>query len=324
LKGKTRTYRIKNALQPLPIPEYAFQLIGVDICGPFPVTENNNEYIIVFADHLTKYVIAAPIPDQKSTTIAEILIKDVIQQHGCPKELLSDRGTSFLSELISDINKIFEIKKISTTPYHPQTNGQVERFNHTLKTMLSMYVNDKQTNWDEYLSFVVFAYNTSVNKSTNYSPFVLLYGREPLYPIDIRLNYTFNYDTYENSDDYLNKLKQKLSYSTEIAKIFLEKSKENNKIEYENRKGKKLKLKEGDKVLVYTPNTKPGLSSKLTHHYIGPFQIIKKMSETNFLLKMKNKNQIINIDRLKLFIERVEEVTSEIEDNGEVKLNEKK
>jgi transposase InsO family protein len=129
-------------------------------------------------------VIAAPIPDQTMDTIAHVLLKEVIARYGTPQQLLSDRGSSFTGNLIRTIYKILGTKKIFTTAYHPQTNGAVERFNSTLKNMLAMYVNNTHDNWEEYLTLVTYAYNSTPHTTTGYSPFHLLFGRKPFHPID--------------------------------------------------------------------------------------------------------------------------------------------
>jgi len=109
-------------------------------------------------------------------SVAKVLVNKVLLQHGAPKEILSDQGTSFLANVISEICLFFETRKINTAAFHPQTDGLVERFNKTLATMLSLYLNSSQTDWDFYLPFLTFAYNCSTQASSQFLPFSLLYG----------------------------------------------------------------------------------------------------------------------------------------------------
>ena len=106
-------------------------------------------------------------------------------RHGCPEVIHSDQGRNFEANLIKEICKRLNIKKSRTTPYHAQGNGQTERFNHTLCSMLAMYVQEDQHDWDEKLPFVMMAYRTSMNETTRETPFFLFYGRRARLPVDV-------------------------------------------------------------------------------------------------------------------------------------------
>ena len=111
---------------------------------------------------------------------------EVIARHGTPRVLLSDRGKNFLSKVVADVCKIFQIHKVNTSNYHPQTDGLVERFNSTLCQSLSMYVSKTQKDWDDFIPLVLFAHRTSVLEAIGDSPFYVLYGREPRLPVDVK------------------------------------------------------------------------------------------------------------------------------------------
>ena len=125
-----------------------------------------------------------PVPDQSSS---QLLVDHVISRHRVPAELLSDRGMTFLSHLMEDIYKLMGIHKVSTTAYHPQTDGLVERFNRTLTDMLAKTVDKSGRDWDRHLPHVLFAYRVSPQESTRESPFFLLYGRDPQLPTEAAL-----------------------------------------------------------------------------------------------------------------------------------------
>lgn len=93
--------------------------------------------------------------------------------------LLSDRGKAFLSKVLGDVLLTCNTIHKTTSSYHPQTNGLMERFHRTLSDMMSMYINADHTNWDTVLPFVTLAYNTAVQRTTGYSPFFLVYGQQP-------------------------------------------------------------------------------------------------------------------------------------------------
>ena len=128
---------------------------------------------VVHKDYLTKWVEAFHTADQKATTIARLLVQNIICRHGIPQELLSDRGANFLSELILKVCTLLGMKKINTSGYHPQTDGLVEKFNSTLQSMISKSSERNPTKWDKQLPLLLFAYRSVVQESTKESPFFL-------------------------------------------------------------------------------------------------------------------------------------------------------
>ena len=177
---KGQSHPIKPPLQPIPVGG-PFSRVGVDVLQ-LPLTLEGNQYALVFIDYLTKWVEVVAIPDQKAKTIARMFVEHVVCRHGAPQELLSDRGANFLSDLVLEVCKLFDIQKLNTSGYHPQTNGLCERFNSTLIQMLAKTVDRYGHDWDTHLPYVLYAYRISVQESTRESPFFLLYGRDPMLP----------------------------------------------------------------------------------------------------------------------------------------------
>ena len=145
-----------------------------------PFTVNDNQYIIVFMDYLTKLVEAYAISDQTTETVADCLV-DVVCRYRVPRELVSDCGANLLSHLMQEICEEFGIKKVNSSSYHPQTDGLVENFNKTLR---SKYARQFGYNWDQHLQHVLFAYCTKPHESTGESPY---YGRDVYLPLDAAL-----------------------------------------------------------------------------------------------------------------------------------------
>ena len=141
-----------------------------------PVTTTGNRYVLVFQDHLTKWPMVFPMPDQKSEWIATLLVEEVVPFFGVPKALLSDRGTNLLSHLMLDLCELLGVKKLNTTAYHPQCNGMIECFNRTLKSLLRKHAARFGTDWDKYLSGVLWAYRNTPHESTGENPSFLLFG----------------------------------------------------------------------------------------------------------------------------------------------------
>ena len=159
--------------------ENAFDRVAVDCLGPFPRSNAGNRYVVVFTEYLTRSPEAFAVPNIDARTIANLLVEKILAHHGAPRTLLSDRGTNFLSTLVRSVCDLINTKKVNTTAYHPQSDGIVQRFNHTLCQSISMYVISDQKDWDNYLAEILFAYRVSPHDTTGESSFFLLYGREP-------------------------------------------------------------------------------------------------------------------------------------------------
>lgn len=245
----------------------------------------------MFTDYLTKWVEAFPMRDTKAETVAKIFINEIITRHSAPSKLLSDQGQNFLSNLIKSICEYFKINKIQTAPYNPKCDGLVERFNKTLCKMLSAYSNSNQTNWDLYLPLVLFAYRTAEQSTSGYSPFSLLYGREPrLGDLD---NYNLGYEPGKFISDLHNNwllAKHKIVKQAEI----------NEKLYNSKYKKPHPEYKENEYVRIFKPQTKIGLKKKLRNDlWSEPVKINKVISKQNVEVLYNNKRKIINVNNIK-------------------------
>ena len=131
---------------------------------------------MVFQDHFTKYVLAYVTPNQTAKTIAKFLYGGYISIFGALARLLSDRGTSFTSSIIQELCEILGIQQLRTMPYHPQTNGLVERSHQMIMHMIGKLGEDKEANWPSHLAEIAHAYNATQSAVTGYSPHYLMFG----------------------------------------------------------------------------------------------------------------------------------------------------
>ena len=173
-------------MHPIPV-EKPFDWVWIDIVRPLKVTSNNNRYIIVATEYLTKWPEAKAIPDMKATTVAKFIYDEIISRHGYPKELLSDQGTPFCNELVDSLCQLMGTKHRLASAYHPQTNGLTEHFNKTLCTILAKYVCDYENSWDTFISATLFVYRTIPQSTTKYELFELLYGRKANTSLDLQI-----------------------------------------------------------------------------------------------------------------------------------------
>lgn len=269
-----------------------FEKMFLDIVGPLPVSNEHNKYILTMQDDLTKFSEAIPIPDAEATTIAKVLVTQIICRHGTPRQILTDQGTNFLSAVFKGICKLLNIDKLQTTAYHPQSNGALERSHKTLAEYIRHYTTNDHSDWDIWLPYAMFIYNTTPHCSTGFTPFKILYGYEAELPSSIKNtpNPLYNYD------DYVQELRARLQSTYKVARDNLIKKKQDSKETYD--KGtKQLKLEVGDLVLLKISATR----KKLTPLYHGPYEVIEINSNTNTTIKIKNQLRKVHNNNLKLF-----------------------
>ena len=145
-----------------------------------PVIHN----VLVLQDHFSKYVVAYVVKDQTARTTAETLRMGYFGLFGAPAYLVSDQGKAFMGHVITHLCELYGVQKLRTSPYHAQTNGQVERMNQTIIRMIGKLEEDKKACWSEHLPELLMAYNATHSAVTGYSPYYLLFGRRPRIPMD--------------------------------------------------------------------------------------------------------------------------------------------
>ncbi|CAF1523912.1 unnamed protein product, partial [Rotaria sordida] len=149
-------------LNPINPPQGVWENLAMDFMGPItPPSSSGNKYILVITDLLSKFVVAKATRDNSALSAAKVLVEDVILKYGTPNQILTDNGTHFTAELFNSITSLHGICHVYTTPYNPQSNGTCERFNSSMCNSLAAMCNNKRTDWDQQLSKLIFAYNTS-------------------------------------------------------------------------------------------------------------------------------------------------------------------
>ena len=214
------------------------------------------ENILVVTDHFTKYSQAYPTRNQTARTTAQVLYHNFFVHYGFPARLHSDQGRNFESKVIKELCALGGIQKSRTTPYHPMGNGQCERFNRTLLEMLGTLEQDKKADWKTHVAPLVHIYNCTKHDTTGYSPYFLLFGREPRLPIDVLLpsQETSHEVTYTG---YIADLRKRMKKAHDLVEARTKRAGENRKRWYDV-KVRGASLHPGDHVLV----RKVGLKGK--------------------------------------------------------------
>jgi len=306
--------------------EQPFEKIGIDYLGPFPISNSGNTMILAAVDYLTKWVEARATPTGKADVVADFLVNQILLRHGAPKQIISDRGKCFLAKVSQHMMKMMESNHKTTSSYHPQGNGLIERTNHTFASMLSMYVSGDHKDWDETLQYLVFAYNTARQESMGVSPFENLYGRQAIIPIDLQLGADPNQLATEEeaSMDYADRVKKRLNEARQIVKTRMNKAQNKQKLAYDA-KHRGLEFKAGDLVLIYKPFRKVGKSEKLLHRWLGPFRVIRKTTPVNYEIQAasgKGKTDIVHVVKMKPFYQSIVENEEEEDEDDDVDFDE--
>ncbi|KAL5018579.1 hypothetical protein ScPMuIL_004301, partial [Solemya velum] len=274
------------------------EIVAIDITGPFPVTSRDNKYILVVGDLYSKWIESYPIPDQEAKTVAQVLTYKFFTRFGVPKQLHSDQGGNFESKLFKELCSLLGINKTRTTAYRPESDGMIERFNRTMKNILSKYVQADQSDWDLHLPTVTMAYRSSIHETTGVTPNFMMLGREINTPLNIMVELPS--DLPKTSVEFVAKMQEKFQSSFDLVRNQVSTQQRRQKLNYDKKiSGKAFHV--GDKVWLYVPRSAKGLSPKLTRFWTGPFDIIQKLSDVNYVISQPDsrKKQVVHFNRLK-------------------------
>lgn len=324
-KTSVVSQRGKAPLHPLPVISSPFRRIAMDIVGPLERSSAGHRYILVVSDYATRYPEAFPLRSITTPKIIHALIQ-MFSRVGIPEEILTDQGTNFTSRLMGQLYQQLGINAIKTTPYHPQTDGLVERFNQTLKNMLRKFVADTGRDWDKWLPFVLFAYREVPQASTGFSPFELLYGWQVQGPLDLlRRGWEDPASRTEEKGivQYVLEMRDRLERYRELAKENLQEAQKAQKRWYDQH-ARLRQFQPGQKVLLLLPTS----SNKLLAKWQGPYTVVRKMGPVTYEIHHPDKGkakQTYHINLLKEWRESTGKATEtsllvrkveDVEDDG--------
>ena len=252
------------------IPTGPMDVVGIDTVGPLVTSNNGNNYIVTVVDWYSSWVEAYPVPNKEANTIAKVLLERFIPQHGCPSKIVSDRGTEYVNTAIDLLCTELHIKRSITTPYHPAANGKTERCHRFLNDIIAKSVQHRtHSEWEEALPNALLAMRTCVNDSSKYTPYFLLYARDPVLPVDTILKPRRRY----YGDDYVPTMLQRQHSAFITVKNNTKQARDNIKIQAD-KKAKQRKFQVGDPVFLHDPTIDVGQIKKFSSPWKPYYRII--------------------------------------------------
>ena len=268
--NKRDAHKHKVPLKPIPC-EGIFRRLHIDLFGPLKKV-NGYKYVLLVVCGFSKWPEAFPIKTLTGEEIARVLYSEVICRWGTPYSLLSDRGTNFLSTIVTELCKLFQIKKYKTSSWNPACNGIAERRMAVLAQTLRAYVDKNQENWPDILPSVMAAMRATPSvTSTLFSPYKILLGEEMRLPLDTELipSPTLQQSVYDRLQD----ITEQFKITREVAKQNIEQAQQRSK-RYHDRKAVEPTFDIGDQVVMNNVRKQKGLNPKLQPKKLGPFYIV--------------------------------------------------
>ncbi|KAJ9522039.1 hypothetical protein QJQ45_005086 [Haematococcus lacustris] len=268
-RDKSSTLKPGGLLNPLSIPDYRWESVSMDLITKLPSAPHGFDAICVFVDRLSKMVHFVPCKESMNAKgFARLFVDNVFKLHGLPKDMVSDRGPHFHNTFWHHVQKLLGMRGSLSSSYHPQSDGQTERYNRVLEEMLRHYISPTQADWPDYLSLAEFAVNNSWQESIKSTPFLVNTGQSPITPM-------------LHSLPDKGRCPEGLSYATwwqeAVAKAKLcMQAAQQRQAAYANQDRREVHYKVGQMVLLSTKNMrlKPGKARKLLPRFVGPFKVL--------------------------------------------------
>jgi transposase InsO family protein len=290
----------KTAMQEMPVGE-TWERVAIDVTGKHPRSSRGNEYIITVIDHFTKFAEAFPVPNHQAVTVARVLCEQLFSRYGPPIQLLSDNGPEFKSRLIEEVCKWMGIDKINSSPYRPQTNGQIERFHRTLNSMLGKVVQENQRDWDQKVPVVMAAYRATMHESTGYTPNFLFFGRENFAPLDVLMGIPDSEkEEWQSYEQYVAERQEAAHRAYECVRDHLKRSATRRKKYYDLRV-RPSGVRPNTWVWYHYPRRFVGRTPKWQRMFTGPFLCVRRIEPSDAVIQRSRRSQpfVVHLDKLK-------------------------
>ena len=243
--------------------------------------------------------------NQEALTVAKLLVDRVFCVHGCPIQILTDKGPNFESQLFQELCRLLAIDKVRTTAYKPSTNGAIERFHATMHSLLARWVSSNHRDWEDKLPVVAFAYRTSIHESTGFTPFFMTYVREARIPAD--LVYGPPPEEADCTVDFIEVQRDALREACEQ----LGDAAVRRKHQYDLRV-RPASFQVGNRVWCLVPRRRQGRYKKWESMYEGPFTVTEVLGPVTYRIQRQGRHikpWVVHVDKLKACCDEVENLT---------------
>ena len=286
---------------------YPFQSINCDIVGPLCRSRQGHEYLLTVECMFSRWVEAFPLSRPTALEVAVKLTREVFPRFGHPSIIKVDNGTHFKNHTINELAEMLGITVQFSPPYHPQSNP-VERQHRTLKSILTAMLTEQSARrpamWEEYLPAALFTLRTMVNRTTGYTPYQLVFGREASSELDIIFGTPPSRKEYPDKQSYVRAYGHAMRSAFRWANNNIESSIRRSRRYYYNHPARKFAV--GDKVWLLTPIIRPGQRKSFLKPYTGPWTVKRVINEVTYELDphstwSRRTSQVAAVDRLKRY-----------------------
>ena len=251
---------------------YPLECISVDVVGPLPVTLSQKRYVLTVQDVFTRFGECYPIANKEAATIARVLVEKFICRYGMPTTVHSDNGREFVNQILDQLMDRLRIDKTTTPTYNPQSNP-VERMHKTLNSVLRVYMEREDTEWDKFLPAFRLSYNSKVNEATKMTPHFGFFCREMRLPVDLIIPAPGREENlHDHVSALLNRMKAVYAYIRQSSNAVIRR----NSSGY---LGKCSTFRTGDLVLYLSPRKLANKPNKIVNMWIGPYRVVERVTE---------------------------------------------
>ncbi|KAJ3489900.1 hypothetical protein NLJ89_g11486 [Agrocybe chaxingu] len=278
---KTKILRTKprGLLAPNAIPDDVWDTITADLIVGLPLSRGHNA-IFVVVDRLSKMVRIMPTSKKVTSEGLARHYRDYVwKDFGLPRRVISDRGSTFASDFTRELNRLLGIETHLSTAYHPQTDGQTERSNQEVELYLRLFVNERQSNWADYLPCAEFAINNRVNSATGFSPFFVNYGKHPARPLQPARQPVSRIPQAAAFAREMDAVRKEAASALSLAAVAMKRSYDQKHLDQSFRIGDLVLLDASD-----ITSSRP--SKKLDNLRYGPFKITHKVGALSYRLRL--------------------------------------
>ena len=304
LTGKPNQSVKSAPLQPIPAISQPFEYLIVDCVGPLPIAKSGCKYLLTVMCQSTRYPAAYPLRSITTKAVVKALTQ-FISFFGIPKVIQSDQGSNFSSHMFGQVLRSLRIKHSQSSAYHAQSQGALERFHQTLKSLLRAYCTELDRDWEEGLPWLMLAVREAVQEGTGFSPNDLVFGHVVRGPLAVLKDNWVDAEPPKNLIDFVNGFRHRLFVAGGMARDKLQMSQGKMKKNYD-RHTEQREFSPGDQVLALTPIVGSPFQAK----YTSPYTVIEKLSDLNYFIATpgrRKSKQLCHINLLRPFYNRVSE-----------------